>query len=126
MSELARVSLGRMAVIEFKQAIGDFKAFIEHTYSPEDWPLELWGNPLWFGEHKVQVYGLDLETWCMVTLEWTPTRLIMVIPSSTPVSVGQSIHQRLIAAGLVDASAPFQVSDPLWALVGEQQEGQGQ
>ncbi|MBN1315820.1 MAG: hypothetical protein JXA42_10140 [Anaerolineales bacterium] len=70
-----------------------FQNLIVTTFERGQGPFRLWGNPIYLGEDKVHIYGIDLHLWKRIYLEITRDQMIVVLPSGT---CGNSVH-RLVA-----------------------------
>lgn len=70
--------------------LGVFQNFIDLTFERRQGPFHLWGNPLYLGERKVHVYGIDLHLWQPIYLELTPTYFLAVLPRGT---CGNTVHR---------------------------------
>lgn len=73
---------GSPVVIEFEKPLDKvmFKNFVIRTFERGYGPFRLWGEPMYFSENKVHVYGLDLHLWQEVFLELTPEVFVMILP----------------------------------------------
>ncbi len=70
--------------------LATFQNFVSTTFERGQGPLRLWGNPIYLGEQKVHVYGIDLHLWKRIYLEITPRRMIVVLPRGT---CGNTVHR---------------------------------
>ncbi len=67
-----------------------FRNFVTTTFEHGRGPLRLWGNPIYAGERKVHVYGIDLHLWRRIYLEITPRQMTLVLPQGT---CGNTVHR---------------------------------
>ncbi len=70
--------------------LSTFQNFVNTTFERGQGPLRLWGNPIYLGEQKVHIYGIDLHLWKRIYLEITPRQMIVVLPRGT---CGNSVHR---------------------------------
>ncbi len=83
---------GAPLILEFSQPLPSesFRNLIEVTFERTQGPLRLWGNPIWLGDKKVHVYGIDLHLWQRIYLEITPRRIVAILPEGT---CGNTVHR---------------------------------
>ena len=83
---------GLPAIFEFEHELSPrvFANFIESTFDGDHEPFRLWGNPIWLGENKVHVYGMDLHLWQPVYMEFTRKRFLFLLPTGT---CGNTVHR---------------------------------
>lgn len=67
-----------------------FKNLVATTFERGQGPLRLWGNPIFLGECKVHIYGIDLHLWKRIYLEITPRRMTVILPQGT---CGNTVHR---------------------------------
>jgi len=70
--------------------LSTFQNFITTTFERGQGPLRLWGNPIYLGERKVHIYGIDLHLWKRIYMEITPRRMMLVLPQGT---CGNTVHR---------------------------------
>jgi len=71
-------------------SLSTFQNFITTTFERGQGPLRLWGNPIYFGERKMHIYGIDLHLRKRIYLEITPQRMTLVLPQGT---CGNTVHR---------------------------------
>jgi hypothetical protein len=85
---------GAPVVMEFAHELAPatFQSLINVTFEKGEGPLRLWGNPIWLGEDKVHIYGIDMHLWQRIYLELTTQRVVALLPLGT---CGNTIHRLL-------------------------------
>jgi hypothetical protein len=85
---------GAPVVFLFQEALSPatFQNFIKATFEHGTGPLRLWGNPIWLGDNKVHVYGIDLHLWQRIYLEITRESMTAILPKGT---CGNTVHRLL-------------------------------
>lgn len=83
---------GAPVTLEFSQPLSPatFQNLVTTTFDDNQGPLRLWGNPIWLGDQKVHVYGIDLHLWQRIYLEITPRRMLIILPRGT---CGNTVHR---------------------------------
>ncbi len=83
---------GAPLTLEFSEPLSleTFHNLIDVTFERAQGPLRLWGNPIWLGERKVHVYGIDLHLWQRIYVELTPRRMLVILPKGT---CGNTVHR---------------------------------
>lgn len=83
---------GVPVVFKFNKVIKDtvFRNFINSTFPKGKAPFRILGEPIWLGEHRVHVYGVDLHLWQEVMLDLSPSQFTVFIPRGT---CGNTIHR---------------------------------
>ena len=70
--------------------LSTFQSFVTTTFERGQGPLRLWGNPIYLGERKVHIYGIDLHLWKRIYVEITPRRMTLILPQGT---CGNTVHR---------------------------------
>ncbi len=74
-------------------SITAFRNFVTTTFERGQGPLRLWGNPIWRGDKKVHIYGMDLHLWRRIYLEITPRQMRVILPRGT---CGNTVHRLVV------------------------------
>ncbi|RMF27276.1 MAG: hypothetical protein D6759_18020 [Chloroflexi bacterium] len=74
-------------------SITAFRNFITTTFERGQGPLRLWGNPIWLGDNKAHIYGMDLHLWRRIYLEITPRHMHVILPRGT---CGNTVHRLVV------------------------------
>lgn len=83
---------GLPVVCRFLEPLTDavFHGFVEAVFKRGETDFRLWGEPIWLGERKVHVYGLDLHLWQPLQMELTPRHFVFLLPAGT---CGNTVHR---------------------------------
>lgn len=106
---------GTAATFEFSQPLepAKFREFVNWAFGPGGDRLRLWGNPIWFGDKKVHIYGIDKHLWQRIYLEMTLQRIVAVLPQGT---CGNTIHRLMTnIQGRLDPGVELYVGDLSYA-----------
>ncbi len=106
---------GAPLILEFERELDSatFKSLIDVTFERGDGPLRLWGNPIWLGEDKAHVYGVDLHLWQRLYMELTPQRIVALLPKGT---CGNTVHRLMTnIQRYVDPSVKLWIGDILYS-----------
>jgi len=83
---------GAPALLRFAQPLPapTVRRWVIATFNNERSRFRLSGTPMWAGEAKAHVYGVDRHLWQPLLLEVTPRQLVVVLPSGT---CGNTVHR---------------------------------
>ena len=83
---------GSPLYVKFETALNEatFRHWIVSTFNRSQNKFRLWGNPIWLGNTKVHVYGIDKHLWQPLTMEITNKHFLAVVPEG---SCGNLVHR---------------------------------
>jgi len=73
-------NLGSTFIIRFAREINkqEIRDIVDRLFSYPDDKNSLYGHPIWLGDRKAHIYGLETRTWSDIFIDISCTRCIVV------------------------------------------------